>query len=88
MYLLQTADAPPCNILVREQGHAPNVMMLFETACDAYDYLNGVVGYGLAAPVPGGISVQVFQVRQSLLLYTLPTYPRLVKKAGENPSRA
>lgn len=60
VYLLQTSDA--CDILVREKGHAPNVFMLFETSCDQYDYLNGVVAYGLAAQVAGGISVEVFRV--------------------------
>lgn len=60
VYLLQTSDA--CNILVREKGHAPNVFLLFETACDKYDWLNGVVAYGLAAQVTGGISVEVFEV--------------------------
>ncbi|KAJ4394761.1 hypothetical protein N0V93_003981 [Gnomoniopsis smithogilvyi] len=60
VYLLQTSDA--CNILVREKGHAPNVLLLFETACDKYDWLNGVVAYGLAAQVTGGISVEVFKV--------------------------
>lgn len=67
MYLLETADATPCDILVREKGHAPNVMMLFETACEQYDYLNGVVGYGLAKQIPGGVSVQVFSVSDLFL---------------------
>lgn len=49
-------------MLVRETGHAPNVFLLFETACDKYDWLNGVVAYGLAAQVTGGISVEVFKV--------------------------
>lgn len=62
VYLLQTSDASPCDILVREKGHAPNVFLLFETACDKYEYLNGVVAYGLAAEVTGGISVEVFSV--------------------------
>lgn len=60
VYLLQTTDG--CNVLVRETGHAPNVFLLFETACDKYDWLNDVVAYGLAAQVTGGISVEVFQV--------------------------
>lgn len=75
VYLLETVDA--CNIFVREKGHAPNVMMLFETACDAYDYLNGVVAYGLAAQVTGGVSVQVFQVNLPTV-YTIRTFPRLI----------
>lgn len=62
VYLLQTSDASPCDILVREKGHAPNVFLLFETSCDKYDYLNGVVAYGLAGQVTGGISVAVFSV--------------------------
>lgn len=49
-------------MLVRETGHAPNVFLLFETACDKYDWLNDVVAYGLAAQVTGGISVEVFKV--------------------------
>lgn len=66
VYLLQTSDA--CDILVREKGHAPNVGLLFETACDKYDWLNGVVAYGLAAPMAGGISVEVFKVSEAMLL--------------------
>lgn len=64
VYLLQTSDA--CEILVREKGHAPNVVMLFETSCSQYNYLNGVVAYGLAAPIQGGVSAQVFSVCCSL----------------------
>ncbi|KAJ4414722.1 hypothetical protein N0V82_007774 [Gnomoniopsis sp. IMI 355080] len=60
VYLLQTSDA--CDILVHGTGHVPNVLVLFETACAKYDWLNGVVAYGLAAPVAGGISTQVFKV--------------------------
>lgn len=62
-YLLQTNDG--CKVLVKEQGHAPNVLILFETACDAYDWLNKAVAYGLAAQVAGGISVDVWKVSAS-----------------------
>lgn len=65
VYLLQTKDA--CDVLVRETGHAPNVFLLFETACDKYDWLNDVVAYGLAAQVAGGISVEVFEVSRRLV---------------------
>lgn len=60
VYLLQTSSG--CDILVREKGHAPNVFMLFETACDDYDWMNGVVAYGKAARVAGGISMDVWKV--------------------------
>lgn len=49
-------------MLVRETGHAPNVFLLFETACGEYDWLNDVVAYGLAAQVAGGVAVDVFKV--------------------------
>lgn len=69
VYLLQTSSG--CDILVREKGHAPNVFMLFETGCDDYDWMNGVVAYGKAAQVAGGISVDVWKVSGN-------TYPEML----------
>ncbi|PSR75490.1 hypothetical protein BD289DRAFT_334983, partial [Coniella lustricola] len=61
VYLLQTDDG--ATVLVREQGHAPNVVLLFETASGgAYDWLNGVVAYGLAAQNGDQVSVDVWKV--------------------------
>lgn len=60
MYLLQTSD--DCNILVTEKGHAPNLFLEFETACDEYDWINSVVAYGIATQNPGGVSVMVWKV--------------------------
>lgn len=79
VYLLQTSDA--CNVLVRETGHAPNVFLLFETACDKYDWLNDVIAYGLAAQVAGGVSVEVFRVSNVVSLLAHLT------GAGENSGR-
>lgn len=61
VYVLQTHDGG--NILVREKGHAPNLLLLFETGSDEYDWLNSVVAYGQGSQVPGGgVSLDVWQV--------------------------
>lgn len=61
VYVLQTHDGG--NILVRERGHAPNLLLLFETGSDEYDWLNSVVAYGQGLQVPGGgVSLNVWQV--------------------------
>lgn len=61
VYVLQTHDGG--NILVREKGHAPNLLLLFETGSDEYDWLNSVVAYGQGLQVPGGgVSLNVWQV--------------------------
>lgn len=61
VYVLQTHDGG--NILVREKGHAPNLLLLFETGSDKYDWLNSVVAYGQGVQVPGGgVSLNVWQV--------------------------
>lgn len=64
VYLFQTSDG--CDVLARGTGHVPNVFILFETACEKYDWLNNVVSYGLAAPVADGIKVEVFEVSDVL----------------------
>lgn len=38
------------------------MFLLFETACDGYDWLNGAVAYGLATQVASSIAVDVFKV--------------------------
>ena len=60
VYVLQTNDG--CNILVREKGHAPNLLLLFETGSDEYDWLNSVVAYGQGVQSQGGVSLNVWQV--------------------------
>lgn len=61
VYVLQTHDGG--NILVREKGHAPNLLLLFETGSDEYDWLNSVVAYGQGSQTPeGGVSLNVWQV--------------------------
>lgn len=58
--MLQTHDGG--NILVREKGHAPNLLLLFETGSDEYDWLNSVVAYGQGLQTQGGVSLNVWQV--------------------------
>jgi hypothetical protein len=60
VYVLQTHDGG--NILVREKGHAPNLLLLFETGSAKYDWLNSVVAYGLGSQIQGGVSLSVWQV--------------------------
>lgn len=60
VYVLQTKDGG--NILVREKGHAPNLLLLFETGSDKYDWLNSVVAYGQGVQSQGGVSLNVWQV--------------------------
>lgn len=64
VYVLQTHDGG--NILVREKGHAPNLLLLFETGSDKYDWLNSVVAYGQGSQIQGGVSLNVWQVSVSL----------------------
>ncbi|KAJ0114557.1 hypothetical protein J7T55_004801 [Diaporthe amygdali] len=63
VYVLQTSDG--CNILVREKGHAPNLLLLFETGSDKYDWLNSVVAYGKGSQSQSGVSLDVWQVGTS-----------------------
>lgn len=60
VYVLQTHDGG--NILVREKGHAPNLLLLFETGSDDYDWLNSVVAYGQGSQTQAGVSLNVWQV--------------------------
>lgn len=61
MYVLQTADG--ASVLVRGQGHVPYEAVLFETGSDKYAWLNSAVAIGMARQIPGGISMDVFQVQ-------------------------
>lgn len=58
--LLQTSDG--CQIMSTTTGHSPNVMLMFETACAEYDWLNSVVAYGFARLWTGGVTIDVWQV--------------------------
>ncbi|KAL2292757.1 hypothetical protein FJTKL_07829 [Diaporthe vaccinii] len=63
VYVLQTHDGG--NILVREKGHAPNLLLLFETGSDDYDWLNSVVAYGQGSQTQAGVSLNVWQLGTS-----------------------
>ncbi len=59
-YVLQTADG--VNILVRGAGHSPVEHNWFETGSGKYGWLNDVVGVASGTLVPGGVSLNVWQV--------------------------
>jgi hypothetical protein len=48
--------------MVRERGHAPNVLFLFETSSGKYGWLNKVVAYGLGSQTKDGVFLNVWQV--------------------------
>lgn len=60
IYVLQTSDG--ANIMVTEKGHAPNVLIQFETGAEDYSWMNSIVGYATGAPTDTGVHLDVWQV--------------------------
>jgi len=63
VYVLRTDDG--ANIMVKESGHAPNVLLLFETGSEEYAWMNKIVGYAAGAPNDKGVHLDAWQVRVS-----------------------
>ncbi len=61
MYILQTTDG--ANVYVRATGVGANVHHTFETGNSKYFWLNSVIGYAVGGPSPGGVYLDVWQVR-------------------------
>jgi hypothetical protein len=62
VYTLHTHDG--ANIMVRETGHAPNLLLLYETGSEEYAWMNTIVGYATGGRTDTGVHLDAWQVRE------------------------